>query len=223
MSIATVDHEAKNHCNFSTADTSRKFSQKNGKVTEADSIWPSEKNIRFLIKRKCPQWPTGLQIMGSLHLYSTLQFTIFRLESIFIRVIYLTTSPDVDVHTPFYRWPVDAPRKTALWPDQCLVLGPSVRASRSPPSPRSSYRLFCLRGWAGKRWSLLVSSLRWDWGGEEVVTSSSGDHWWATASSNMGYWFVFKISLVYCKTKWQAKGYVLKGKERGHHSWWAAP
>lgn len=41
MSITTIDYEAKNHCNFSVADTTKPFSYmspKNEQMTEADTI-----------------------------------------------------------------------------------------------------------------------------------------------------------------------------------------
>lgn len=80
-SITTVDHEAKNHCNFSIADTSRPvsyISERNGKVTETDPYNPSRKKIKILIKYKYPYRPTGLHITSFLHLYSAPQliFTV---------------------------------------------------------------------------------------------------------------------------------------------------
>lgn len=130
VSITTVDHEAKNRCNFSITDTSQPtsyISQKNGKVTEANTIWPVEKKIRFLIKYKHSYWPTGLQIVGFLYLYSALKLFL-QFKKVLLQTWSITRPysqhPLKWVHTPYNQ--VTCWEKTTLWLGPILTQGSSV-------------------------------------------------------------------------------------------------
>lgn len=83
VSLTTVAHEAKNHCNFSIADISRPISfisQKREKWLKQILYMTLREKVRFLIKCEHPHWPTGIQVISPLHLnrLCPLQFLVLK-------------------------------------------------------------------------------------------------------------------------------------------------